>query len=360
MRRSILIVGGYGKVGEQIARQLSSTTNHHLIIAGRSLEKARASCRLLNERAEPLQLELNGPVDPAMLKRVAVVIMCHEQADVSFAKQCLELGIHYVDISASYSWLERLEKLEEQARASGATAVLSVGFAPGLTNLMAAHAARQLKRVDKLEIGILLGLGEAHGAAAIKWLFDELLQSFVLEGRSGSRKIRNFTERRSMPFAQVGRRSCYRFNFSDQHTLYEAKAAAEVGTYLGFDVEWMNRILAFLQRIRATAVLRSRFVSQALTALVQKKAFGSSVCAIHVEATGEDGKGSSANVQLSYTAEKEAVQTAAIAASVADQLMYGRCPSGVHHIEQLFALQAPLQAARLSSLKLISIHDMKL
>jgi saccharopine dehydrogenase (NAD+, L-lysine-forming) len=44
----------------------------------------------------------------------------------------------------------------------------SVGLAPGLTNLLAKYCLEWLGTVDALEIGILLGLGEAHGPAAIR------------------------------------------------------------------------------------------------------------------------------------------------------------------------------------------------
>lgn len=48
--------------------------------------------------------------------------------------------------------------------------MLSIGLAPGLTNLLAAHAHRLLDEVTELDIFIMLGLGDRHGKAAMEWI----------------------------------------------------------------------------------------------------------------------------------------------------------------------------------------------
>lgn len=52
--------------------------------------------------------------------------------------------------------------------------MLSIGLAPGLTNLLAAHAHRLLDEVTELDIFIMLGLGDRHGKAAMEWTVDHL------------------------------------------------------------------------------------------------------------------------------------------------------------------------------------------
>ena len=70
---------------------------------------------------------------------------------------------HFVDISASYSGHRSLEALNDQARASGVTGVLSVGLVPGITNLLVRHVHDVLGAVGSAEIAVLLGLGDTHG-----------------------------------------------------------------------------------------------------------------------------------------------------------------------------------------------------
>jgi hypothetical protein len=49
--------------------------------------------------------------------------------------------------------------------------VLSVGLAPGVTNLLARHCADRSGGAE-VRIGVLLGAGERYGPASIEWTLD--------------------------------------------------------------------------------------------------------------------------------------------------------------------------------------------
>ena len=53
-RLKVLIIGGYGKFGGQLAQQLSDEERLTLVIAGRSHAKAIAFCRSLSGNAQLL------------------------------------------------------------------------------------------------------------------------------------------------------------------------------------------------------------------------------------------------------------------------------------------------------------------
>ena len=59
----ILIVGGYGAFGGNLARLLQDQKGLHLLVAGRSLDKAIAFCHSLQGRAqsEPIYFDRNQP-----------------------------------------------------------------------------------------------------------------------------------------------------------------------------------------------------------------------------------------------------------------------------------------------------------
>ncbi len=97
------------------------------------------------------------------------------------------------------------------------TAVLSIGLAPGLTNLISLHAKNLMDQVDNIDISIMLGMGDQHGKAAIEWTVDNLGMNFdvVKEGRKVA--VASFTEAIKTDFgARLGRRKAYRFNFSER------------------------------------------------------------------------------------------------------------------------------------------------
>lgn len=122
--------------------------------------------------------------------------MCLEQENTKFAERCLEEGIKYIDVSASYSFLQKLELLNPIAVQLNTTAILSVGLASGLTNLMAMHVAQQFFSMEKLHISILLGAGDSHGTAAIHWILNQLNSSYTIPYQNDMQEIKNFTNKR--------------------------------------------------------------------------------------------------------------------------------------------------------------------
>jgi len=90
-----------------------------------------------------------------------------------------------VDVSASYAFLREVERLDALAREHRATGVLSVGLVPGLTNLLAKRCAQVLDSVRSLDISVLLGLGGAHGEAAVRWTALVALLSRLQLGSEG-------------------------------------------------------------------------------------------------------------------------------------------------------------------------------
>lgn len=141
---NILIIGGYGEVGGKIAKLLLQSYPNRIWIAGRNIEKAKDFCVQHKNLVRPLQLDVSEKVHPEQLENVALVIMCLELKDTAFAQLCLNEGISYIDITASYTFLKKLEALHSLAVQKHSTAIFSVGMAPGLTNLMAMHAARAI------------------------------------------------------------------------------------------------------------------------------------------------------------------------------------------------------------------------
>ena len=113
-----------------------------------------------------------------------------------------------------------MEVLDREAQLSGSTIVLSVGLAPGLTNLLASHVKTKVEDAYHIDIFIMLGLGEEHGEAAVRWTVENLATEFWMQEGEELRKKKSFLESRKTVFPDgLGRRKGYRFNFSDQHVI---------------------------------------------------------------------------------------------------------------------------------------------
>nr|BFE84300.1 hypothetical protein GCM10020093_069010 [Planobispora longispora] len=179
---TILIIGGYGAVGREAAAALTGRPGMTVIVAGRDPGRARpvpGTTAMRVDASDPAGLD-------RALEGVDTVLMCVESGNAVVARACLERGIGYVDVSASRHVLAEIQELDGLAVERGATAALSVGLVPGVTNLLARICAERSPARD-LRIGALLGSGEHHGPAAIAWTLDGLGRS-TARGRCASRR----------------------------------------------------------------------------------------------------------------------------------------------------------------------------
>ncbi|BBH22304.1 hypothetical protein Back11_36490 [Paenibacillus baekrokdamisoli] len=338
MKENIVVVGGYGHVGQTICRELGELYPGKVFAAGRSLERAEQFTRTSGGKIKPLQLNINETVDPDFLSSVKLVIMCLDQKNTTFVKACFAKGIHYVDISANHSFLSQVEELHSEAAANRATSVLSVGLAPGLTNLMASHASRLMDKTEIIDISIMLGLGEQHGDASIKWTVDNLSKNFAAIQNNESRVVSSFTDGKKTDFgAGLGKRAAYRFDFSDQHVLPRTLGVPTVSTRLCFDSAAMTRLLAWMRASGLFRIVKLKPIRSAVIGLFSKMRYGKELFAVKIDAKGKKNQ-EDMLIECFLTGENEADITARVAAAVADHVYRTVLPHGVFHVEQLLAL----------------------
>ncbi|MEU8798883.1 saccharopine dehydrogenase [Spirillospora sp. NPDC048819] len=279
--RRVVVLGGYGAVGREVVAGLLGHVPE-VVAAGRDLAKARTV-----DGAIPMRIDLRG--DDLNRIDADAVVMCADQENARVAEAALGRGIDYVDVSASHEVLAGIEKLDGLAREREATAVLSVGLAPGVTNLL----ARDLGGGDT-DIGVLLGSGDRHGPSAVEWTLDSL-------GAIGESWRMRFPE----PY---GTRTVHRFPFSDQYTL-----PGRVRTGLCLDVRTLTALLPRLARFRDRPALR---------AVLRRAHFGGDGFAVAAASGGS---------VRSFTGRRQSRATGLVTAMVVRRLD-GMDP-GVRHIE---------------------------
>lgn len=336
MRSQVMVIGGYGHVGQQICLQLSEVYPGQIVAAGRSYEKAEQFSRQSKGKVRPYQLDVSEPLYSDWMDKTKLVIMCLDQEDPSFAEACLRSGIDYIDISAKGAYMEQLAKLDQQY--IGATALLSVGLAPGLTNLLAAKAASMLSSVNQIDIGIMLGLGDQHGKAAIEWTLDHVHTDYVLTKHHQRKRVKSFTGGKRIDFGgSLGKRHAYQFPFSDQQTLPSTLHVPSVTTRLCFDSRAATRALAFTRSLGMTSFLTLPKIKDRAISMIQSSQIGTDQYAVKVEATGMD-ENKVHQAALGIKGHDESQATAQVASAAALHLLSRRFQTGVFHIEEVFSL----------------------
>lgn len=337
-KTDIVVIGGYGHVGSGICMRLGELFPGKVIAAGRSQDKAQAYSERNGGSIRPLALNVKEIPSRDWFDSVKLVIMCLDQQDTFWPETCLRSGTHYVDISAKAPFLQELKKLDGIAREAGATAVCSVGLAPGLSNLLALETAVELDEAMDIAISIMLGLGEKHGRAAIEWTIDSYMGApFKLVENGQSVWKRPFTEGRKADFGSLGSRTAYRFPFSDQLTLAETLGAASVSTRLCFDSRFVTASLGAAAALGFPKLLAKEGIRAKLANSFDRFSLGSDRYAVRVDTLGtKNGERVCSSALLTGRGEGEA--TAAAAAATAQLIYTGQPPAGVYHSEEIFHL----------------------
>lgn len=222
----VLVLGGYGAVGAKVVAELRSSGDT-AFAAGR--DPARAD-RVIDPADQGSYRSAMSDVD--------VVINAAGLEEPVLARVAAAAGAAFVDIGAATGYIAALERL------TGTTAavLVSVGLAPGLTNLLA--AAVYATAPGPVDIAVLLGAGERHGTAATNWSYGLLGRVFPDTQHIG-RSVRNYTQPQRFELPGYGRRRLYRTDFSDQHALTR-DLGAPVLTYFGVDSRLATASLAAL------------------------------------------------------------------------------------------------------------------
>ena len=170
--RSVAVIG-VGAVGARTARQLVSTADLGTVVL-RDLDDQRvdgAARSLGSQAVADLPPHTDVPkVDVAVLATPA-------GTHASLARQLLERNVSVVSVSDSVDDVRALLDLDAEARERGCSVVIGAGFSPGLSCILARHAATVFERVDEIHVAVC-GTGgpacarqhhRALGGRAVDW-----------------------------------------------------------------------------------------------------------------------------------------------------------------------------------------------
>jgi saccharopine dehydrogenase-like NADP-dependent oxidoreductase len=289
-----IAVIGLGAVGARAARQLASTDGVDAVL----LRDERP------ERLDEVAASL-GPVavaEPAAItappEADAVVLALPSGRHADLAGELIDRDVPVVSASDAMVDARALLDLGPVARARGVPLVVGAAFSPGLTCVLARHAAAELDEVDEVHVA-RLGTGgpacarqhhRALGGTALDWRDGGWLQR---QGGSG-RELCWFPD-------PVGAADCYRASLPDALLLVQAFPG----------VDRVTARLAATRRDRMTARLP----------MLRKPHPEGAVGAVRVEVRGR--RGTRRETRILGAMDRPAVAAGAVAAIAAVQAARG-------------------------------------
>ena len=169
----LLALGGSGNMGQTAVRTILGMSGiDQLIVADYDADRTSKFVESLNDKrvlARTIDVTDTEALE-TLMKEVDVVMNTvgpYYRFGVPIVQAAIKTRRHYTDICDDYRPTQEALELDDAARSAGITILLGIGASPGITNILARHAANQLDEVDYIQTawgavgGILPGRTEA-------------------------------------------------------------------------------------------------------------------------------------------------------------------------------------------------------
>ncbi|BDM79763.1 saccharopine dehydrogenase family protein [Acaryochloris marina] len=241
----ILIAGGYGVVGQQIANLIRQRhPDLPLIIAGRTLGKADSLAQRLG-KASSFQLDVEQPNPLQGIRPRAIVAAVNDSHDY-LLRDVVHSGIPYLDITR---WSAQFRNTIAQLSVEElkVPVLLSSGWMGGVAAAISVAATRSLHQVDRIDISVLFSTKDKSGPNSVEYM-DRLATPFEVTIDSKQREVLPYTDPRSVTFPKGYTTKVYRFDTPDLLTLPSTIGAKTVATRIAFDDAFSTNLLRVLTR----------------------------------------------------------------------------------------------------------------
>lgn len=145
-----IAVYGVGAVGARLARHLIAHDDvGRVLLLDANEDRASALASSLGNRAQSHQL---GSSAAELPEADVAVLASPSNSQPQLALQAMRAGQHVVATADGLKAVGRLLDLDAEARERGQALVVGVGFSPGLSCVLASHAASRLDQVTEIHI----------------------------------------------------------------------------------------------------------------------------------------------------------------------------------------------------------------
>ena len=155
MKMMRIVVLGAGAMGAFIAKELvRRAPAAEIVIIDAEAARAERLAAEVSVRASAHGCDACATDQlAALLKGSAVVVNAAQYSiNLDVMKACLIARCHYLDLGGMFHTTRKQLMLSREFEAAGLTAVLGMGAAPGLTNVLARAACDELDTVDTIEL----------------------------------------------------------------------------------------------------------------------------------------------------------------------------------------------------------------
>ena len=154
----VIVTGGCGGMGRFLVRAVARLKNIESITIADLVESAATEfASNFDHRVSGIGLDVSESGAMAEIFKHHDIVLNTTGPFFRFGKSVLEAALrsdcHYMDICDDWEPTEEMLTLDGEAKSRGLTAILGLGASPGLTNLLALLAMKELDEVEEVYTG---------------------------------------------------------------------------------------------------------------------------------------------------------------------------------------------------------------
>jgi lysine 6-dehydrogenase len=248
-RWTVAVLGAGGTIAPAIVRDLAESKE----VEGMKLldvngERAAAVATTHGRgRASAAAVDARRGLADALSGCDVLVNCASYRVNLDAMRACLDAHCHYLDLGGLYWLTGKQLELHDAFENADLIAVLGIGSSPGKTNVMACRAARELERVDRVDVSAAgRDLAPPDGFSvpyALRTLLDELTMRPVLLRDGGPVECDPLTPGGSVDFGpEIGRADTIYTLHSEMRTFGDSFSASEGSFRLSLSAPLLEKL----------------------------------------------------------------------------------------------------------------------
>ncbi|HZG41198.1 MAG TPA: saccharopine dehydrogenase NADP-binding domain-containing protein [Nodosilinea sp.] len=340
----VLVIGGCGRIGGSIAKDILAHTDAEVTITGRTPQLGATALERLGSKVQFQLLDLSNHQEVAAIVSKADLVV-HSAGpfhyrDGNVLRACIEQGVDYTDVSDERSFTLKALAMHAQAEAAGVTAVINTGVFPGISNSMVRQGVEALDETDSIQLSYIVAGSGGAGVTVMRTTFIGLQHPFQAWLNGKWQVVKPYTEREMLEFpAPYGRAGVYWYDMPEAITLQQTFPANSVITKFGVVPDFYNHATRAMAHWLPPMVLRSprtveflAHVSHSMTNVTDP--FSGTGVAMRCDIKGQKG-GMATHYVSTFAHESAAIATGLGTGSIAELMLKGKLKRpGVYPVEQ--------------------------
>jgi len=345
----VLIIGGGGRIGSSIAKDVLAHTEAEVTITGRNSQQILATQNRLGSKVQLQLLDLSSQSElrDAVAKADLVVHSAgpfhYRNADV--LRACIDQKVDYADVSDERSFTLKALALHPEAEAAGVTAVINTGVFPGISNSMVRQGVETLDEATSIQLSYIVAGSGGAGVTVMRTTFIGLQHPFEawLDGKWQS--VKPYTARETLEFpAPYGQAKVYWYDMPEAIPLQQTFPVKSVITKFGVVPDFYNHATWAMAHWLPPMVLRSpktveflARVSHSMTGVTDR--FSGTGVAMRCDVKGQQ-QGLDAHYVSTFAHDSAAIATGLGTGSIAELILTGKLKRpGVYPVEQALSTE---------------------